>query len=175
MELLQKLEHVILRWVKNVPHLPVSLRRWLGVNIWWIILIGVIINGIWILFQIVGIFGMIAFLGSPGATYQIVSTITSWSIVTSTVGTFFTIVVTILSGLAIQPLQSRLKKGWVLLFAAWLVSIIGVIVGAVLSLNPVFFVINLLFGAIFTTFLGYVLFELHGQFAHEPKKTKTRR
>jgi hypothetical protein len=52
----------------------------------------------------------------------------SWLVVTAGVTLVFTIIITILLACAVQPLRHTQKKGWVLLFATWLVSGIETVV-----------------------------------------------
>jgi hypothetical protein len=174
MKLLHDLEIRLLSYIKNVPHLPASAQKWLGQNVWWIVLIGVIISALAALFSLLAIFGLIALLNSPQNVYYVYgSGVTSYMVVTSFVGLAFSIATLLLSAFAIQPLQRREKKGWVLLFAAWLVSVVSIIVGAILTLNPVSFIFSLLVGALVTGVSGYFLFEIHSQFGHSAKPAKT--
>lgn len=169
MELLTKLEHILLGWAKSVPHLPLGFRRWIGENIWWIVLVGVIISGIWLLVATFAILGTVALLNSTGSDYLINESIATWSLVTGSVALVFMVISFVVSIMAIKPLQNRLKKGWVLLFIVWLINLVSVVVGAILSLNPFVFVFSLLFGALFAAVSGYLLFEIHSQFAHTTK------
>lgn len=169
MEALGKIEKKILTWLKGVPHLPESARKWLGDNVWWIALIGAILTAIAVLFSIIGIFGVLSVLGTVGATYYAASTFTSWAIVTGLVGLAFSVLQGLLLATAVKPLQSKQKKGWVLLFATLLLGALSVVVTAILTLNPFTFIVNILFGAIWLAISGYLLFEIHGQFAHVEK------
>lgn len=168
MDVLHKFEKRLLQWLKNVPHLPIGVRKWLGENIWWIVLAGVVIGSIWAVLLFFQIMANIAFLGTTGATYHLNPVFVSpWVIVTGFVSLFFSVITILLSAFAIQPLKARMKQGWVLLFIVWLVNVVAIVVGAILSLNPLIFIFNLLFGAIFAALVGYLLFEIHGQFAHD--------
>lgn len=172
MDALRKFEKQILHWLKNIPHLPESIRTWLGTNLWWIVLAGVVIGSIWALFVFLDIMRNIAFLGTTGAAYYLSSSLVSpLVVVTGFVTLFFSVVMILVSAFAIQPLKARLKQGWVLLFVVWLISVVAIVLNAILTLNPIIFLFTLLFGAIFAALLGYLLFEVHGQFAHDGKKT----
>lgn len=171
MEFISKLESTIGGWVKNVPHLPASGQRWLGQNVWWIVLIGAILAGIGILFAIGGIFTLIALLSAVSATYYVtgVAGIGALGIVGAIVALVFLIIQALLLALAVGPLKARLKKGWVILFAAWLVNVLGVVVNSVLTFSVGGFIVGILFGAVGIAISGYFLFEIHGQFAHATK------
>ncbi len=170
MELLQKLENILLGWVKNVPHLPAGVRRWLGENLWWIVLVSVILSGIWLLIAVFGILGTLALLGSVGSDYLLDQSQVNWSLVTGGVALAFSVVSLVVSILAIKPLQARVKKGWVLLFIVWLINVLALVVGAIISLNPFTFIFSIIFGALFAAISGYLLFEVHSQFAHTTKQ-----
>jgi hypothetical protein len=169
MELLAKLERQILTWAKGIPHLPLSARQWLGENIWWIALVGAILTGIAGLLNFIAVMGVVSVLGTVAAAYYATASITSWAIVTGLVNVVFIVLIAVALAAAVKPLQAKQKKGWVLLFASWLLSAAFIVVGAVISLNPFDFIVSILFGAIGLAASGYILFELHGQFAHVEK------
>ena len=166
MEFLSKLERTVLGWLKDVPHLPLNVRAWIANNIWWIVIIATVLSGIAVLGLLFGFFGTLATLGSPVASYYASNTFVVWVLVTTAVTLFFTALELVLLAMAISPLKEKQKKGWVLLFAVWLVGAISTVVSAVLTLNPFGFITGLLFGALWLAISGYFLFEIHGQFAH---------
>lgn len=170
MQLLHKLETLIHGWMKNVPHLPEGARKWLGTNVWWIVLIGVIISGLSLLFALFGIFALMALIGSVSSTYYVNGTsFAAWGIVTGLITFVISAFSLVLTALAITPLKAKQKKGWVLLFAALLVNVAGSVVGAILAFNPFTFIFSLIFTAVFAAIAAYFLFEIHGQFAQEAK------
>jgi hypothetical protein len=71
-----------------------------------------------------------------------------------------------LLALAITPLKAKQKKGWVLLFITWLLGALSVVVTAILTLSVLNFITSVIFGALWVAVGGYLLFEMHGQFAH---------
>ena len=166
MEYITKLEKRVLSWFKTVPGLPVNGRKWLADNVWWIALVGAILTGMSILQSIGSIMTLLAVLNTVVGSYYVTTAGTTLSIVSSLIGIFFMVVSGVLLAVAVKPLKAKLKKGWVLLFAAWLVSALGVFASAVLSFSIVGFVITILFGAVWIVISGYFLFEIHGQFAH---------
>ncbi len=166
MDFLTKLEKTVLGWFKAIPNLPVAGQKWLGDNVWWIALIGAILTGLGVLVSVLGLFALMAMLGSVAATYYTTTTVTSWAIVTGVIGLAFSVLEGILLAVAVQPLKEKQKKGWVLLFAAWLVVIISIIINAILTLNFFSFIVSVLFGAVWVAISGYFLIQIHGQFAH---------
>lgn len=169
MELLHKLEKQILQWIKDIPHLPASAQKWLGDNLWWIVLIGAILTGISALFTFVSVMSFASISSSLVASYYPVASFTSWALVTSLVSLAFTVAQAVLLAVAVKPLQLKQKKGWVLLFVTWLLSAVSMVVSAILTLNPFGFIVGLIFGAIGLAITGYFLFETHNQFAHVEK------
>lgn len=166
MEVLAKFERTVLGWLKGIPHLPINARKWLGENVWWIVVIFTVLAGLGILALLLTVFGHIAALTSPYVAYFASSTFVVWAIVTTLVSLVFLVIQGLLLAFAINPLKEKQKKGWVLLFGVWLVGVISIVVSAVLTLNPLSFITNIIFGALWLAVSGYFLFEIHGQFAH---------
>lgn len=166
MEFIDKLEKIVLGWAKNVPHLPVSVQRWLGTNVWWIVLVGAIISGIAFLISLAGLFTAISLIGAPSSAYFVTSSFTSLAILSASVSLVFLAANGLLLGFAVKPLQDMQKKGWVLLFTTLLVEALSVIVHAVLSFSVAGFIVGILFGAIGLAIGAYFIAEIHGQFSH---------
>lgn len=166
MEVLAKFERAVLGWLKGIPHLPVNARKWLGNNIWWIVIVFTVLTGLAILGLLLTLFGNVSALASPYVGYFVSSTFVVWAIVTGLVSLVFLVLEGLLLAFSITPLKEKQKKGWVLLFGIWLVGAVSVVVNAVLTLNPLTFVTNLIFGALWLAVTGYFLFEIHNQFAH---------
>lgn len=166
MELLSKLERTVLGWLKGVPHLPSNVQKWLGDNIWWIVAIATVLSGLGVLGLLFALIGNLSALSTPIMSYYASTTFVTWAIVTTIVSLVFVALDCLLLALAINPLKEKQKKGWVLLFAVWLLGVVSVVVNAILTLNPFGFVTAVIFGAIWLAVSGYFLFEIHGQFAH---------
>ncbi len=166
MEWLTKIEKQVLHWVKDIPHLPNSARKWIAENIWWVAIIGAILLTISAALELLTVLGLMATLGTVANTYYPATTFVAWGFVTAIVSFVFAALQAGLLYMAVTPLKERQKKGWVLVFAAWLISIVGLVVSAVLTLNPFSFITTILFGAVFAAIWGYLLFEIHGEFAH---------
>ena len=174
MELLKKLEHMVAGWFKNVPDVPKEWRVWLGNNVWWIAIIGAVACAFAALATLGVLFGSFALFGAV-AIQPVASTVIAWGVVHSLISLIFIVGQGALLLAAIQPLKAKYKRGWVLFFAAFLVSALSVVVNAVLSFNVGDFVVNIITGAIGLGIGGYFLFQMHGEFAHnEPKETRTK-
>jgi len=169
MELLSKLEHTIAGWLREVPHLPSDVRKWLGDNLWWIALVGAIVTAIGVLGQVVVLLSNLSMLGSPVIAYYASTTFLALSIVKTIITLVFLTLSCILLALAVTPLKEKQKKGWVLIFGSWLVSVASVVVGAIITFNPFSFLTNVIFGSLGLIVGLYFVFEVHGQFAHVEK------
>lgn len=162
MEFLAKIERAALQWAKDIPHLPVTTRKWLGENVWWLAAIGAVISGIVVIAYVLALLGRIfAF-----AAFDVSPVIVTWMIISTIVSIVFAAVTCVLLGAAVTPLRERQKKGWVLLFAVWLVSVIGVVLTSVITLDAFEFMKNAIMGVLLLAISGYLLFEIHSQFAH---------
>lgn len=166
MNFLTKLEQTVHKWFKNLPHLPEVAKKWLGDNVWWLALIAVIISAISVLFQLVGLLANLSLLGAPVLTYYASSSFVTWSILMGLLSLVFTALIALIIALAITPLKSKQKKGWVLLFASLLVDAIWIVLSAILSLSIFTFIVSIVFGALFLGVAAYFVFEIHGEFAH---------
>jgi hypothetical protein len=166
MELLNKLEKTIFGWFKGVPNLPDGARKWLGDNIWWIVIVGVVLTILSVLVSLAALSTRFALMGTAAFSYYVSPAATNWYIVTDIVSIVFQILEAVILFFAIQPLKEKRKKGWVLLFATWLLGGVALVVNALLGLSVINFVITILFGAVWLAISGYFLFEMHSQFAH---------
>lgn len=153
---INNIEDKIEGWLKPVPHLPATWRKWIAENAWWLTLIGVIVSALGIL------------LSSPFAVltsyYGIFMAHTGWWIFVTFISLAFTAVTTVISAVAISPLKSLKKAGWRLLFYAYAVGILAQVVNMVLNLNVYSFIPSLLGIAISAAIGAYVLFEIRSNF-----------
>jgi len=173
MEYINKLEKVVLGWAKDVPHLPVVARKWLGTNVWWIVLICAILSGISFLISVSNLFNQLSLLNAPSNAYYVTSDYTSIAILHIVVSAVFILVSGLLLALAVQPLQNKEKKGWVLLFVTLILEALSVVVNSVLTFSVVGFVLGILFGAIALAIVAYFVFEIHDQFGRREKTIHT--
>ena len=160
MEFITKLETTLAGWYKQVPfHLPPSARKWLTVNVWWLVLVGVVLS---VLGLVSALKGMM-YMNEVASQYEAIAGYynvrdSSWNYNTALwVSVVFSLVIVVIEATAIQPLKSLKKRGWDLLFLAMLVSALSAIVGAVLSYS----LGSLIGAAIGLAIGGYFLFEIH--------------
>lgn len=172
MEYITKLEKKVLGWLKDLPHLPLSAKKWLGINLWWIVLIVAVLSVIGFFASLNALFTTLTLLNSYLGAYFAVAVATPFTIVKIVIGLAFSAISIALLIAAIKPLKEKSKKGWVLLFVSLLVNAVSVVVLAVLTLNPFTFIMNVLFGAVVIGVGAYILAEVHGQFAHDVKVAK---
>lgn len=166
MDTITKLERTVLGWFKSVPHLPKFSQRWIGENIWWIIVIATIITALAALGNIFALLGNLSILQNSIVSYYASASFLVWSNVVTTITLIFNAITAIILGVSVTPLREKQKKGWVLLFLAWLVTVVSSVVAAFLTLNVAGFILSLLFSGLFIVVSGYFLFEIHGEFAH---------
>jgi hypothetical protein len=166
MEQIKQLEKTIEGWLKPLPHLPAEWRKWLGENAWWITGIGVIISALGLL----GIIGLLltamSFIGVTTSIYGIPLTNVysgTWYVATFASLAFLALT-TVLSAMAVNPLKAMKRKGWDLLFMVFLINVASGVISAVIYLNPVTMVTNLVGVAIGAAIGAYVIFELKSQY-----------
>lgn len=166
MILFEKAEQTVKGWFKDVPHLPGVARVWLVDNIWWIAAIFAVATAVGTLGLVVSLFDNLATLSSPFVSYYASPTFVAWSTLQTGLSLGFTAVSCALLGFSIKPLKDRQKSGWNLLFAAWLVGVVAIVIGAIATLSILGFLTNIIFGALCLAITAYLLFELDGKFAH---------
>lgn len=173
MEALHKFETTVAGWYKNVPHLPKNAQKWIADNVWWIVLIAVVLG-------VLGVFtgfGAIGALGAVTATYGALSPY--YGVAVANVGAAITAAWIALAGLAasvvlmalaISPLKEHKKKGWDLLFLSDIVYFAIVVVSAVITYS-----FGNIVGALLGTAIGfYFLFEIRSHFlGHKTVKAES--
>jgi hypothetical protein len=159
METIRRLETTVATWYKNVPHLPEGGRKWLATNVWWIVLVGVILSSIGILGVITATFfagvALTAFGGVVGAAIGGVVFLAAMVIIA------FMAITVILGALAIPHLKALRRKGWMLLFIILLIQVAETAIAFLFSFEVVTLLSNLFFAIVG----GYFLFEIHGFYA----------
>lgn len=172
MEMIRKLENAFAKLTKDLPHLPAGGRKWLGDNVWWIVIVGASITALATIINLVNLVTAINALNALSA-FVAVGGISSWAITTTIISMAFVVVQVIVLGLAVQPLMKKQKKGWTLLFLTSLISAVALVVYAVISLNVVTLLLSLIFGAIFLAVGLYFVFEIREEFGAAAKKAES--
>jgi hypothetical protein len=162
--LLRRVEVLLEKWWKGIPHLPKGGQRWLAENVWWLTLIGAILSAI----SFLVLLNTIRQLASPVSYFGYVLTpaYTGWAIFTSIVSLVFVVITGLLLAFAVKPLRAIDKKGWTLLFIVGLVEAVNIVLNAILSLSVFGFITEIIFGAIGFAIGMYFLFEIRDHFAH---------
>lgn len=165
MEYITKLERIVIGWFKDIPHLPAGARKWIGNNVWWLAIIGLVLSGISVIGLLLSIAGL-ALAGGVAASYYASSTFVAFALINAIVALVFAVLDCVLLAMAISPLREKQKKGWVLLFMTLLLGAVSTVVSAILTLSLLSFITSILFGAIWLAIGAYLLSEIHGEFAH---------
>lgn len=160
MESIGKLEKIIEQWLKPLPHLPETARKWIAVNIWWLELIGVALLCIAGLLSIGPLF--IA-LGWSASLFG-VRLFSGLAVISALAFLIFTGASVFVMAMAINPLKALKKKGWDFLFIALLINCASIIFSALLSLNIITFITNIFSGAVGAAIGAYFLFEIRSHF-----------
>lgn len=164
---IQKLEGMVAGWLKPVPHLPHGAQKWIATNVWWIVLVGVIVSAIGLLIGLTGLLAALALVGSATTYYGTVVTNSYYGggwILNAVITLIFTVGIVALLSSAIAPLKANKKKGWTILFLVLLLDAVYVVVNSILSLSIVGFIFGIIFGAIGLAVATYLLFEIRSHF-----------
>lgn len=173
MKFVDKLETMIEGWLKPAPRLPAAGRKWLGENIWWLVLVGVILSAIAFFMSLAGIFTAMSLIGAVGlyGTY-VASAYDGMWFVAAVVSLAFTALSVLVMATAISPLKVKNKKGWSLLFLAWVINAVALVVNIILSFSPVTLIAGVIVGGIVLAVSAYLLFEIKSEFARVTKTSK---
>jgi len=161
MESIHKLENMMGEWLKPLPHLPVEWRNWISKNVWWITLVGVVIS----VFGILGLFSALSFFTATTNHYGPLYTAATqthgglWKL-SIYISLALLVATVVVEAMAISPLKVMSKKGWDLLFLAYLLSVVSGVIGAVLNVD----IFSLITTAIGAAIGAYFLFEIRSHF-----------
>lgn len=172
MDQINELEAHIAPWYKNAPHLPQGGQQWLADNIWWIVLVFVVIGSFGLLGLLSAAFVGGALLVGFGGIYG--AALGGLAILITFLAIGFGLVNLVIGAFAISPLKDKQKKGWSLLFLALLISAGS----AAIALLFTFDVFGLVRELLYITVGGYFLFEIRQYFdsvavANKVKKAPT--
>ncbi|MEO5949989.1 MAG: hypothetical protein ABIQ04_00925 [Candidatus Saccharimonadales bacterium] len=159
MEQINKLQLTVAEWLKDVPHLPVEVRKWIAQNIWWITIVGVVFGA----FGIIGALLAVAVVGSVSTALGGVvvgAALTGTLLIATFVSLALLIITVILESMAIKPLKVLNKKGWDLLFLVTIVSLLFGLVSALIRIDVVGVITSVLSAGV----SSYFLFEIIGYF-----------
>lgn len=175
MILVQKLENIVAKLFKPLPHLPTKFRKCIANNIWWIIAVTVI-SVIICTFLMTGcacsaMTLLIETIKAGGSCTT--STCTSSLVLGSLVSTVLMILTVILMLMAILPLKYAQKEGWELLFCAAVLKTIIVIIEIFSIYSAIKYVYATVVGAACILVCLYVLFEIRSFFRISAKASNS--
>ena len=165
-ESIKKFEDTIQGWLKPIPHLPTTWRKWISDNVWWITLVGVILSVIGLFGLLIVLLGAMSFFGANSVFYgaYVPATYSGMQLFAGFVQLLFLVATVAITAMAIMPLRLMSKKGWDFLFLAFLIGIVAQVVGAVLMTNPSGIITTLLSDLIGAAISAYFLFEIRSYF-----------
>ena len=159
MDSLHKLEDMVEKWLKPLPHLPENWRKWLAENAWWLTLIGVILS-VLVIFMLLGPILFVTAVTTSVYGVVVAETHAGLYMVAIWVSLALMVVVTIIEAFAVSPLKALSKKGWDLLFLSLAIGVASSVVSAVLNVS----IMSLISAAISAIIGSYVLFEVRSHF-----------
>ncbi len=161
METIKKLEDQIEKILKPLPHLPADGRKWLSENLWWLTIVGVVIDaGV-----LLGIYRTATYVNTITnylAAYGI-SSASGWT-ASLTISLILLAISAVLMLLAVNPLKEQKKQGWDLLFYAAIIGVASSVVTAVLDFSFGDIVSRLIGAAFGAAVSAYFLFEIRSNF-----------
>ena len=160
MEYIKKAEVKIGEWLKPVPHMPENWRKWLAANAWWLTAIGAVLIclSLFAMFMAVVIaLGLTNAIGSYSPYGWGAYAYSNTNIVLLLIDFVVMLAFVSIYIAAINPLKKGQKRGWDLMFKAFLLGIVLNLITLLSSEHIFSGLLNTAIGA----FIGaYVLFEL---------------
>lgn len=169
MDTVHKFEKQVEEWLKPLPHLPEDWRKWIAHNVWWIVLVGVILSvlgGLALASALFAAMGAVATVNTLYSSLSVsgVSIYTGWWYAATVASLVFLVITVVINAMAVTPLKAKSKKGWDLLFLSFLIGILSSIVGVVLNVTTGNLVGSLIGGVIGAVIGAYFLFEIRSYF-----------
>ncbi len=171
MNAINSLESRLARLYAKTPSLPRDVRRWIGLNAWWVILVIAIITSLVLLVAVPGIL-ILAGSSQYSTIYPNVNVPLTTVITGAIINIVFSLVSVILLYMAIGPLRAQRRRGWELLFLNELLSVLAAIdafIAVIQTMNFPGLILSLLVVAV----EFYLLFQIRAEFgameSHRPK------
>lgn len=165
-DIIEKIELYLAQLHKNMPHLPQGGRKWMADNVWWIMLIAAILGGIGVLALV-----MLTLLGSifvAGAVFLFSAKFGGPALLIAVIIVALTILNFVVSIMAVKPLKTHLKSGWLLLAASLAISFTAAILTDLIKQDPTAVIKEIIFLGIG----AYVIFEIREYFSGLPPIAK---
>jgi hypothetical protein len=162
---LNKLENIIEDWLKPIPHLPNIWRQLISNNVWWLVVIVVVGSSIGILELINEIINITPYpMMELYNDHYIYRYSNEWHVLALTIDLLFSIAITAVSAMAIQPLRNRERRGWSLLFIAYIIGIASQVTSILICFGILSFIPRVILSAISAVVGAYLLFEIRTHF-----------
>ena len=172
MKIINKIENMIDKWVKPLPHISAKWTKMIAENLWWIVGLGIGAAGIGLLMMIGGFFyGMSALTGAPGYGLYLAYIYTGWwafAIIVSMLALFVTLILMVK---AYNPLKVMHRKGWDLLFLSLLIMVGARVISFIFNIGGLDSFRDLVFTFVSIVISVYILFEIKSYFKLERTAT----
>lgn len=177
---LKKIEEQFAKWLKPIPNLPEKAQKWIGTNIWWMVIILTVLMAISIITSISGMFQALNVMSSVNRLHGVLGNYATGFVVlgagqralwisSQILSLIFSIFSLVVYGLAIMPLKEAKKKGWDLLFLVLLVNFVWIVINTILNFNVFTFIPYLVFGIAFFLAAIYLLLQIKNYFVKKDK------
>lgn len=157
--------------LSNIPSLPKAGQKWLADNIWWIVLVGVILGIIGIISQLKHLIDVTTVVNTWGVFGQYITqrAFNGWWMTVYIIGLALSAVVLLIASQAIQPLKKKQANGWRILFFSLVAGLVAAVVVAVLGLNVMNIITSAAIGLIAFLVGSYFLFQVKSYFGASKK------
>lgn len=158
----EKIDNKIVDLHAKLPHLPTNGRQWLANNIWWIVLIAAVVGafGVFVLM----VFTLIGGIFWIGAAFLFAAKFGGLALLAAMLVLFLTLANVVLAIMAISPLKTKRRNGWLLLLASLFAGFIAALLTDFISVNEWAAVKEVVFFAIGL----YVMYEVREYFTQTP-------
>jgi hypothetical protein len=166
MERIKQLESLTENWLTPFPHLPDGFRKWLAINMWWLVVLVsfcMAVSAIVTLGQLLGYLSYMGNIPSYMSIYNSSQYPIGWILSTILALIYFS-VVTVLYAKAATSLKEHLRHGWDILFIVLVIGAARMFLDAVFTFNIFGFVFAILFELIGVMIAAYFLFEIRSYF-----------
>lgn len=161
---LTTLEKTLARLFAQAPHLSVNARRWVGENIWWIVLVIALASTLGLLGDLPKLLKTASMTAATYNVFYPYSAVTVGSVVASGLVTLsLGVVIVVLLFLAVTPLKEQRLIGWRLLLMTRIIAIISAIATFIILIQN-FSLYGLLWDLAFILIELYILFEVRDEF-----------
>lgn len=165
MELLHKVEDAMGEWYKKLSlHLPEKARKWLGDNVWWIVVVGLIAS-IFLVFSSLQVLfwaeSIVRQTNELAVALGVTSPASGVYHVAVWISLITFVITIIIEAMSIKPLRLKKRSGWDLLFLAMIVGFVGNLLSGLFNGSIIASIIGVVVGLAIG---GFFMFEIRSQF-----------